>query len=198
MDGIASQITSLTIVYSIVYSHADQRKHQSSASLAFVRGLHRDFTGELSSQMASYAENVSIWCRHRASLWNFSGYQFLPYDINEYGRGFLSVYRCISGLVDLSMHVRVSLMLSWFHNFTDLVTERYNLNCVTLTPIEICLMKTVPDNDVSMGIVRSISHVCALISFITQKHFPHYWDFGLGGFPTQRASNAERWWCHCC
>ena len=37
----ASQITSLTIVYSTVYSDADQRKHQSSASLAFVRGIHR-------------------------------------------------------------------------------------------------------------------------------------------------------------
>ena len=38
MSAIASQITSLTIVYSIVYSDADQRKHQSSASLAFVWG----------------------------------------------------------------------------------------------------------------------------------------------------------------
>ena len=41
MSTIASQITSLTIVYSIVYSEADQRKHQSSASLAFVWGIHR-------------------------------------------------------------------------------------------------------------------------------------------------------------
>ena len=39
MGAIASQITSLTIVYSTVYS--DQSKHQSSASLAFVRGIHR-------------------------------------------------------------------------------------------------------------------------------------------------------------
>ena len=38
---IASQITSLTIVYSTIYSDADQRKHQSFASLAFVRGIHR-------------------------------------------------------------------------------------------------------------------------------------------------------------
>ena len=38
---MASQITSLTIVYSTVYSGADQRRHQSSASLAFVRGIHR-------------------------------------------------------------------------------------------------------------------------------------------------------------
>ena len=41
MGKIASQITSLAIVYSTVYSDADQRKHQSSASLAFVRGIHR-------------------------------------------------------------------------------------------------------------------------------------------------------------
>ena len=41
MGTIASQITSLTIVYSTVYSGADQRKHQSSASLAFVWGIHR-------------------------------------------------------------------------------------------------------------------------------------------------------------
>ena len=38
MGAIASQITSLTVVYSTVYSHANQRKHQSSASLAFVWG----------------------------------------------------------------------------------------------------------------------------------------------------------------
>ena len=41
MTTIASQITSLTIVYSTVYSDADQSKHQSSASLAFVWGIHR-------------------------------------------------------------------------------------------------------------------------------------------------------------
>ena len=41
MGTMASQITSLTIVYSAVYSGADQRKHQRPASLAFVRGIHR-------------------------------------------------------------------------------------------------------------------------------------------------------------
>ena len=41
MGAIVSQITSLTIVYSIVYSDANQRKHQSSASLSFVREIHR-------------------------------------------------------------------------------------------------------------------------------------------------------------
>ena len=42
MTTMASQITSLAVVYSAVYSDADQRKHQSSASLAFVQGIHRD------------------------------------------------------------------------------------------------------------------------------------------------------------
>ena len=59
MNAITSQITSLAIVYSTVYSDADQRNHQSSASLAFVR-----VPGEFPAQMASNAENVSIWWRH--------------------------------------------------------------------------------------------------------------------------------------
>ena len=41
IGAIASQITGVSIVYSTVYSGADQRKLQSSASLAFVRGIHR-------------------------------------------------------------------------------------------------------------------------------------------------------------
>ena len=40
MSTMASQITSVTIVYSTVYSGTDQRKHQSSISLAFVQGIH--------------------------------------------------------------------------------------------------------------------------------------------------------------
>ena len=51
MALMASQITSLTIVYSTVYSDADQRKHRSSASLAFV-----PVTGEFPTKRASNAE----------------------------------------------------------------------------------------------------------------------------------------------
>ena len=63
MGVMAYQITSLVIVYWTVYSGADQRQHQSPASLAFVWGIHR---GPVNSpaQMASNAENVSIWWRH--------------------------------------------------------------------------------------------------------------------------------------
>ena len=41
MGAMASRITSITIVYSSVYSGPDQRKHQSSASLTFVKRIHR-------------------------------------------------------------------------------------------------------------------------------------------------------------
>ena len=66
MGAMVSQITSLTIVYSTVYSDADQRRHQSSTSLAFVRGIHQGPVNsphkcEFPAQMAtSNAENVSI------------------------------------------------------------------------------------------------------------------------------------------
>ena len=51
---MASQITSLTIVYSTAYSDADERKHQSPVSLAFV----------LVTRRANNAKNISVWWRH--------------------------------------------------------------------------------------------------------------------------------------
>ena len=65
MGAIASQFTSLPIVYLTLDSGADQRKYQSSASLA----LYGEFTvtGEFRAQRASNAENVSIWWRHHVS-----------------------------------------------------------------------------------------------------------------------------------
>ena len=64
MTTMASQITSLTVAYSIVYSSADQRKHQSSASLAFVQEIHRDrWIPRTKGQ-----ENVSIWWRHHETV----------------------------------------------------------------------------------------------------------------------------------
>ena len=62
MTTMASQITSLTVVYSTVYSDADKTKHQSSASLAFVWGIHRDRW--IPRTKGQLPENFSIWWRH--------------------------------------------------------------------------------------------------------------------------------------
>ena len=66
MTTMASQITSLTVVYSTVYSDAVQRKHQSPRHWP----LCGEFTGtgEFPAQRASYAENVSIWWRHHVAI----------------------------------------------------------------------------------------------------------------------------------
>ena len=61
MGTMTSQITSLTILYSIVHSGADQRKQLRVT--AFCAG-NSPVTGEFPAQRASNAENVSIWWRH--------------------------------------------------------------------------------------------------------------------------------------
>ena len=60
---MASQITSLTIVYSAVYSDADQRKHQNPRVTGLWAG-NLPGTGEFPAQVASNAENASISSRH--------------------------------------------------------------------------------------------------------------------------------------
>ena len=66
MSAMASQITRLTIVYSSVYSGTDQRKGSSSASLAFVKGIHR-WPVNSPLKRASNAEDVSVSWRHHDS-----------------------------------------------------------------------------------------------------------------------------------
>ena len=66
MSAMASQITGVFIVNSTVSSGADQRKHQSSASLAFVWGIHRWTVNSPHKGLVMLLKNVSIWWRHHA------------------------------------------------------------------------------------------------------------------------------------
>ena len=63
MTTIASQINSLTVVYSTVYSDADQRNIKAPCHWPLCGEFSG--TGEFPAQRASCAENVSIWWRHR-------------------------------------------------------------------------------------------------------------------------------------
>ena len=70
MGVIASQITSLAIIYSIVHAGADQRKHQSSVSLAFVRGIHRwPVNWPITRTMFPF-DDVIMWKRTWRRGWN--------------------------------------------------------------------------------------------------------------------------------
>ena len=59
---MASQITSLTIVYSNIYSGAD--KKTSKLCVTELCAGNSPEIGEFPTQMASNAQNVSIWWRH--------------------------------------------------------------------------------------------------------------------------------------
>ena len=61
MSAMASQITDASIVCSTICSGADQRKHQSSATLAFMCGIHWWPPRGYPAKRASDAENASIW-----------------------------------------------------------------------------------------------------------------------------------------
>ena len=77
MGEMASQITSLTIVYLTVYWDADQRKHQGSSSLAFVRGIHQwpvnsPHNRPVTRKMFPFDDVIMRdqvpWCRHRHDI----------------------------------------------------------------------------------------------------------------------------------
>ena len=75
IGAIATQITSLAIVYSSVYSDADQRNHQSFASLAFVRGIHRGrpHKGAVTRKMFPFDDVIMNWMKfqflHLSPVW---------------------------------------------------------------------------------------------------------------------------------
>ena len=102
MDAMASQITSLIPVYSSVYSGADQRKHQSSASHAFLLGIHQ-------------------WLVNSSHKWTVTRKMF-PFDDAIMGtrclgkfRGILNVYRKLF-IVTSQGFIPVTIIRSYAHN----------------------------------------------------------------------------------
>ena len=90
MGSKASQITSLTTVYSSVYSDTDQRKHQSSASLAFVQGIHHGLVNSphkwpVTRKMLPFDDVIMIGAWHflLEQLWQGLMLQAIHYLLNQ-------------------------------------------------------------------------------------------------------------------
>ena len=81
MGTMASQITSLLIVYSTFYSGADQSKTSKLRVTGLCAGKS-PVTGEFPAQRASNAKNVSIWWRHHAWQWPLGDVHVL-FNIND-------------------------------------------------------------------------------------------------------------------
>ena len=104
MIAMASQITSLMIVYSTVYSGTDERKHQSSTSLVFMRGIHR-WPVNSPHKGASNADNSFIWWRHHVKVapnYGTCEFRFIRVDF----RRCLSFWNFVYGLVPVVRFLR--------------------------------------------------------------------------------------------
>ena len=92
MSAMASQITSLTIVYySTVYSGTDQRKHQSSASLAFVRGIHRwpvnsRHKRPVTGRMSPFDDDIMLTSHNWTFSPSFFHFRFILLQLFEIGQ----------------------------------------------------------------------------------------------------------------
>ena len=108
MSRLASQITSLTVVYSIVYSDADQRKHQSSA-------YHWPLCGEfLGDRWIPRTNDQLRWkCSH---LMTSSWCNFRPPKIK-------GIYISIADIYDIycasNNETNLSISIFWDHNLHD-------------------------------------------------------------------------------
>ena len=86
MGAIASEITSLMIVYPTVYSGTDQRKHQRSASLAFVRWpVNSPHKWPVTRKVFPFDDVIMTCPRLCKSMFRLSIYRHRTHDIIDRG-----------------------------------------------------------------------------------------------------------------
>ena len=146
MTTIAPQITSLMCVYSTVYSDADQSNHQSSTSLAFVWGIHRDRT----------------FPRTKGQLRQF------PFD-----DVIMNVACCHDKLFCATLET--GAQISWAPKITATPNDQQDI--FIYLPFD-CLRTS--RRLISKWNINASLSLCERSQLMT------------GGFPSQRASNAER------
>ena len=136
MSAMVSQITGVSIVYSTVSSGADQRKHQSSASLAFVRLTHRWPMN--SSHKGPVARKIFPF---DASSWNgeyvhtFGGLAYIIFQNQETPSRLGAALSCLAWpRLAMPCHVLSCLVLSWVRTWCFFVNyqKRYSYSTVVL------------------------------------------------------------------
>ena len=116
MGTIASQITTVTIVYSTVYSDADERKHKSSASLAFVWGIHRGPVNSphewpVTRKMFPFDDVIMVF-KHLINLLFKASLRIDDTVLAVSNNGFLNTkYFCFSKFVINSVEVTTHLLI---------------------------------------------------------------------------------------
>ena len=140
MSAMASQITGVPIVCSTVCSGADQRKHQCSASLAFVKGIHRSpvdspHKGPVTRKMLPF-DDVIMW--HWYST--FAGYLVwrewcdLSKDLSDISEDLQRELTSLYQWVQLSKHCNFWLVGLYFYNLR-LCKDIYVITSVNILQI---------------------------------------------------------------
>ena len=124
MGLIASQIISLTVVFSTFYSDADQRKHQNSASLAFVRAIRRGPVNSphrwpVTRKMFPFDDAIMVWVGlHTSSFtqiiqgyFSTNGTIISSHQYQLTHCDFVTPYRDI----DLGQHRLMKWLAAWWH-----------------------------------------------------------------------------------
>ena len=131
---MASQITSLTSVYSIVYSGADQRKYQSSASTAFVRGINR------SPMNSPHKRPVTrkMFPFYDAIMWR--SWILIAHSINRYWHLIIGMHRYLFNMIVYYMgrlerstsHAKITITCDLYCSISQPL-------CTVLTPFCVCI-----------------------------------------------------------
>ena len=189
MGIIASQITNLTIVYSIVYSDTNQRKHQSSASLAFVRGIHRG------PQNSPHKWPVRRKCFHlMTSLWGYHHLACdkicLTYDMKP---GHTSTEQCKTG------HIHSA----WPLNVIHIKHHRFLLQGPGLLGT-VAITQRIPvisyeRHDISIHRLLDFDWLCNSLFLVTPKNsfkgeptFDRWIALVPGGFPSHKGPVTQK------
>ena len=150
MTTIASQITSLTIVYSTVYPGADQRKHQSSASLAFVRVIHRGPVNSphkwpVTRKMFPFGDVIMIRCAMR---WRHVKFVFMACKSNP--KGIVCIAQRTWQLCHIMTFIHITPVLP-----TDKVTYRLRERIYSVLHYSDVIIRAMASQITSLTIVYS-------------------------------------------
>ena len=123
MSAMASQITSLMMVYSTVYSSTDQSKHYSFASLAFVWGIHRwtvnsPHKGPVTRKMFPFDDVIMTHCHSRVNLMAAASYST---NVRPASVIVISADGLVSIWLPPIIRLAIVMMASWQGTFTHYI-----------------------------------------------------------------------------
>ena len=159
MSPMTSQIISFTIVYSTVYSVADQRKHQSSASMALVRGIHRSpHKGPVTRKMCqdlTLNKLLAEWQRVVFHLFswvhlnpNMNGTDLVVLIFVKHDKPCIDLYNIHNFFQNLMLHISLNILTKLlnchqyrFHILSQIYTQRKNLGRYILHSWPACVFE---------------------------------------------------------